>query len=459
MKKIISIVLTAIFCFSTITLITVLAKEESIDLKRVEMKDVDLLADWVKDPAIFMTVNNLMAVDYQNNFEESTIMTRGEIIKTIIKQKHYSQTQTGQTSTDKTGTGLLLVESPFEDIDSSHYLFPYVLEAYEDGVASGYSEDDKLYFRPNKNVTRAEFVKMFLTANNISVTIEDNSDFFDVGVVDWYFDYVNTAKKIGLINGFQYIGPDQDAITIFSPLGTITKGQVAKIIYLYLQKTEQINSTIDFEDYIEKEEIEDVILINETNKNIEDISQMYSLLTLNVINTVRFENGELPPLILNEKLSQKAHEQALFLAENQDNLQEKIDSLEDPLLSELKTETIECGTAKYLPIDRDGEENNICHKIGLSTTFDRIDSLGIGAISASENIGYGTANTRSVIETIVSIHLDKDLGMMAGTIEDVNHKTNILSTFNNFTEIGIDVYIHQGKRGKEVYIVETFLEK
>lgn len=72
----------------------------------------------------------------------------------------------------------------FSDI-SGHWGEPSIKTAVEKGYVSGYADGT---FKPNAEVTKAEFMKMLVSSLNLSVSASEGS---------WYQSYVNAAKNEG----------------------------------------------------------------------------------------------------------------------------------------------------------------------------------------------------------------------------------------------------------------------
>lgn len=92
-------------------------------------------------------------------------------------------------------------EQSFLDVPTSHWAFEYISELVNDNVLSGYPDGQ---FRPNNNVTRAEFAKIMISASGIQVKPATSTSFEDVAVTDWYCPYIESAKEF--LTGFQYGG-------------------------------------------------------------------------------------------------------------------------------------------------------------------------------------------------------------------------------------------------------------
>jgi len=83
----------------------------------------------------------------------------------------------------------------FSDTSASHWAFGYIEKMADAGVLNGYDGN----FRPDDNITRAEFVKVLCTAFDIKA--EGNVDFNDVSADSWYAPYVNVLAAAGIAKG------------------------------------------------------------------------------------------------------------------------------------------------------------------------------------------------------------------------------------------------------------------
>ena len=98
-----------------------------------------------------------------------------------------------------------------------HWAAAEIGELYRMGVVNGY--DDGL-FRPDGTVTRSEFVQML--CKSLDAAYGGANMFEDVNVGDWYFESVNTAAELGLVNGFD---------NRFEPESFITRQDAAVILH------------------------------------------------------------------------------------------------------------------------------------------------------------------------------------------------------------------------------------
>jgi len=78
----------------------------------------------------------------------------------------------------------------FLDIDNNHWAYEYIRTLTEKNIINGYSDGT---FKPDNNVTRAEFSKLLsLTAD---IKIKNNINFNDVNNNDWYYEYIQLLSN------------------------------------------------------------------------------------------------------------------------------------------------------------------------------------------------------------------------------------------------------------------------
>ncbi len=109
----------------------------------------------------------------------------------------------------------------FSDVPKDFWGYDAIYALAEKNVISGYPDRN---FRPNGNVTRAEFVKMLGSAFHL---IGGNTlPFEDVRPSDWYYSYILAAHANGLVSGVSE--------TTFNPNGAITREDACVIVHRYL---------------------------------------------------------------------------------------------------------------------------------------------------------------------------------------------------------------------------------
>jgi hypothetical protein len=87
----------------------------------------------------------------------------------------------------------------FADVPPGHWAYEYVNALADAGIINGV---DGTHFDPDANVTREQFAKMLTVALNLYDERADSS-FPDVPKTAWYYGYVSSAVKAGIISGYQ----------------------------------------------------------------------------------------------------------------------------------------------------------------------------------------------------------------------------------------------------------------
>jgi hypothetical protein len=106
----------------------------------------------------------------------------------------------------------------FTDI-SEHWAKDEIMKALDAGVVT--PSDDRL-FRPDDNVTRAEFAAFMVRALKIPTGGGYDGVFNDVGEEDWFAEIVEGAKRAGIVNGY---GDGR-----FEPNSLISRQEMAKML-------------------------------------------------------------------------------------------------------------------------------------------------------------------------------------------------------------------------------------
>ncbi len=86
----------------------------------------------------------------------------------------------------------------FTDIYKAEWAREAIEYLFSKDVINGYGDGT---FGVNDNVTREQFVRMLLTALNIKLTSDKDSEFADVPEGEWYSNYVNSALQLGIVSG------------------------------------------------------------------------------------------------------------------------------------------------------------------------------------------------------------------------------------------------------------------
>jgi hypothetical protein len=142
-------------------------------------------------------------------FKPEGVITRAEFAKIAVMAGNFALSTTSTTSS-------------FSDVASSHWAFKYIETAKNQGIIGGYADGT---FRPDEKISRAELAKMVVTAGKFTIN-NTGTAFPDVASDHWAYDYVMTAKNLGIIGGY----PDGT----FKPSGNATRAEASKMVYEWL---------------------------------------------------------------------------------------------------------------------------------------------------------------------------------------------------------------------------------
>lgn len=112
---------------------------------------------------------------------------------------------------------------PFGDVKSADWFYNDVKYVYEKGMMAGTAAD---VFAPNATTTRAMIVTILYRLEG-SPAVTGTSSFVDVPAGQWYTDAVNWAAANQIVKG--------TSATTFAPNASITREQMAAILYRYAQ--------------------------------------------------------------------------------------------------------------------------------------------------------------------------------------------------------------------------------
>jgi len=107
----------------------------------------------------------------------------------------------------------------YKDLDDDNWYFDYIQSGTKNGIVKGYTDG---YFRPNANVSRIEFLKMVMEVSNINIQNNLSNPFPDLKDSFWGTAYVKTAYDRELIQG--------NADGKFYPDREISRAEAAKIV-------------------------------------------------------------------------------------------------------------------------------------------------------------------------------------------------------------------------------------
>jgi hypothetical protein len=111
----------------------------------------------------------------------------------------------------------------FADTDS-HWAKEYIATAQANGIAGGYTETT---FGPDDLITREQMAVMVINAAKLDLVTDEPSFTDKASISDWARRAVATAKKYGIIEGY----PDQG----FKPSASATRAEAAKVIVIVME--------------------------------------------------------------------------------------------------------------------------------------------------------------------------------------------------------------------------------
>lgn len=131
-------------------------------------------------------------------------------------------TPTAATPLVGTVTNAIVVQQPFPrfpDVPQNHWAAMTIDFVRSARVIEGFPDGT---FRPDTNVTRAEFTKMAVEAEGLTLIDPATPSFPDVPRTHWAFRYIETARAANIIDGY----PDGT----FRPDANVSRAEIAAIV-------------------------------------------------------------------------------------------------------------------------------------------------------------------------------------------------------------------------------------
>lgn len=133
---------------------------------------------------------------------------------------------------------------PFGDVKSGDWFYNDVKYVYDKGMMAGTAAD---VFAPNATTTRAMIVTILYRLEG-SPAVTGTSAFVDVPAGQWYTDAVNWAAANQIVKG--------TSATTFAPNDSITREQMAAILYRYAQyKGYDVTKRADLSGYSDNSQV------------------------------------------------------------------------------------------------------------------------------------------------------------------------------------------------------------
>ena len=118
---------------------------------------------------------------------------------------------------------------PRDDYLYEHWAYEEILDLIFADIIDGYVDSDGfMYVRPDENITRAQFVKMIVSALDLT-SDGPGKKFSDVKSNQWYSEPIRIASDLGIIHG--------NTKNQFLPDYPITREEITKIIVLAFENT------------------------------------------------------------------------------------------------------------------------------------------------------------------------------------------------------------------------------
>ncbi len=116
----------------------------------------------------------------------------------------------------------VVYNSTFVDVKEDEWFYSYVTDLASKGIIKGYElEDGTFDFKPQNNITRAEFLKLIVECMGYEESA--HPVFSDVPENEWFYTVVSTAAKNGVISTEEY-GEN------LNPNEIITRKEVARLL-------------------------------------------------------------------------------------------------------------------------------------------------------------------------------------------------------------------------------------
>lgn len=155
----------------------------------------------------------------------------------------------------------------YVDLSEANWAEEYINVLTKKGVISG---DGNGHFRPNNKIKREEYIKLLVSALNITKT-DKKVNFSDLDEKAWYYEYITAACEIGIIKGL----PDNT----FGLGKYITREEMAALAYRAIKALNKTLSVVS-----SNKEFSD-------EANISDFAKeaVYAMQRANIINGVNNE--------------------------------------------------------------------------------------------------------------------------------------------------------------------------
>ena len=124
----------------------------------------------------------------------------------------------------------------YADVGEGHWAYPWVTFMTDNGYIHGYpagENDGQELYKPDQLITRAEFVTILYYMLNPTANMSES--FTDLGVDDWYYEFINKAVGTGYMSGY--------GDGTVKPNAFITREEATSVVYRAFKIDKYTNAT------------------------------------------------------------------------------------------------------------------------------------------------------------------------------------------------------------------------
>lgn len=195
--------------------------------------DVNNSSRYYYTPVNWALKNNIINGISSTKFGIGQYVTRKEAIMLLWRMTGRDGNVLGKNDLSVNNRRVTNLKTGFSDVNSDSLYANPIKWAKDEGIITGVTNES---FKPNDNITRAQFVTMLWKYAG-SPIVDSKNNFADVTKKNYFYDAVNWAYSKGIVMGI--------SDSKFSPSSYCTREQVVTFIYRY-QKSSGINFPISY---------------------------------------------------------------------------------------------------------------------------------------------------------------------------------------------------------------------
>ncbi|MBT3865381.1 hypothetical protein HOE67_01675 [Candidatus Peregrinibacteria bacterium] len=159
---------------------------------------------WAADEGIFEGYDD-------GSFQSYRGISRTEALKVVLEALDYK-------IYDSDGSSL-----GFSDVNKNQWYMRYIRSGMRQGIVEGFKDGS---FRPNKQVSKSEAIKMVVNAARIAIPTCTEAPYFDVPMFKWFTNEACFVKDFELTDDEYW----------FNPKGLYTRGEMAELLYNFYKE-------------------------------------------------------------------------------------------------------------------------------------------------------------------------------------------------------------------------------